>query len=662
MWHFNFFQLLPTIWPGVKLEGPGETSWNYAEAVADGVHDSAGFLFRVCPPSTEAPVATLHHFHEEARKEVGHVKVKTQKKNASRDAHHFLKKWGLCWRVPMTFMNHELTPEVRQVAFIKPVSFFTYLLGKAPELLMGGCRDIVQGQVHLRHFWESYEKCHPDHKIFVGDQRRRETTVPLSLHGDEGRGRKKSNTTIVSMEACIGVDSWAHMVNKRSACDCSSCEANSASVKRTRLAAGGAAVLREFHSNSSCAFQRTNLTENSYLTKYVLAILPVKDLVLLQKLAVEITESLKKLFEEGVVVNGERWYAACVGYKGDLKWHQKCAKFTRSSGSQIKIGAAMCHECQAGLPAYPFEDFNHQPSWAPTMWTIRPYPVEPIWTKIPYERVDAPLEGPSERFFKRDVFHISRVGVLRYFAASCVLLLIKLRYFNERAENDRSTLLMRAHSNFVLFCRTNGRTPALRSFTDALFNCSGWSSYAWINCKASDAAHIVAWIQVLVSGFLNDPLDQAHLQLLELMRSAAMHARAFHALLYDHGAWLPVKCAWVLYHHIHKFQEAYNGLAYLSMREFQYTGFAKTGKFHQLSHVKFDLLQQLLNPGQEWVSSPNLYSCEMNEDVIGKISRLNRKVSSQRSAERTFQLYLTKSKAVHRRFIKSLRQVAASTS
>ena len=591
--------------------------------------------------------------------------MKTAKKNASRDAQHFVKKWGLTWRVPLTFMKHQLTAEIREVAFIRPLNFFVYLLRKAPELLMGGCRDRCQGQVHLQEFWESYEKYHPEHRMFVGDQpsRRWDNTVPLALHGDEGRGKKKSNTTVLSMEVCIGVDSWMEMVKKRSACNCTSCDASSESVKRTRLTAGGPAVLPAFQSNSCCAFQRTNLKQNSFLSKFVLAILPLKDVVLLQKLALEITESLKELFEDGVIVDGQRFFGACVGYKGDLKWHQKCAKFDRSSGSQIKHGAAMCHECQAGLASYPFEDSRHLPAWAPTMWAIRPYPEEPIWTKIPFERVDAPLQGPTEKFFKRDVFHISRVGVLRYYAASCILLLIKLKYFHEQGggPNDRPTCLMRAHASFVFYCRNNGRTPALRSFTDALFNCGGWSTYPWINCKASDTGHIIAWIQVLVSGFKNDPQNEAHVQLLELMRSAAMHARAFHALLYDHGVWLPVKCAWQLYHHIHEFLEAYNGLAYLSLRVYGYTGFSKTGKFHQLSHVKFELRQQLLNPGQQWVCSPNLYSCEMNEDIIGKICRLNRKVSSQRSAERTFQNYLTKSKAVHRRFLESLRRVAAST-
>ena len=40
----------------------------------------------------------------------------------------------------------------------------------------------------------------------------------------------------------------------------------------------------------------------------------------------------------------------------------------------------------------------------------------------------------------------------------------------------------------------------------------------------------------------------------------------------------------------------------------------------------------------------------MNEDIVGKLSRLIRRVSARRASTRALELYLIKSKAVYRRF------------
>ncbi len=48
--------------------------------------------------------------------------------------------------------------------------------------------------------------------------------------------------------------------------------------------------------------------------------------------------------------------------------------------------------------------------------------------------------------------------------------------------------------------------------------------------------------------------------------------------------------------------------------------------------------------------NPQLFGCEMNEDVVGRLSRLSRRVSTHNTSERSLQLYLIKSKAVYRRW------------
>ena len=158
---------------------------------------------------------------------------------------------------------------------------------------------------------------------------------------------------------------------------------------------------------------------------------------------------------------------------------------------------------------------------------------------------------------------------------------------------------------------------------------------------------------MLLTGFLHDLKSESHRLLLETMRSAALEARAFTRMTYSHSLWMPRRCAWTFYHHVHRFLHYYNKAAFLSLRKFQYTGFAKTGKYHMLAHIKTETLELLKNQHVQWLPNPQLWGCEGNEDVVGLLSRLNRRVSARTSTKRTLQLYLMKAKAVHRRFLKN---------
>ena len=277
---------------------------------------------------SEAPAATLHHFASLARQDVGQDLGKDMcRNNASRDAHRFVAKWGLTWRVPFSFIKHEVDGDPNdRIAYISPKSFITFLAEKAPELLFGGCPDQTTGQKHLEAFWGAYRKIHPSHLIYNDqkDGRNFSNTFAIAIHGDEGRGLRKANTTIIMMESVLGVNTWSNMCTKRTATKCDECELDEAMAKRFKVSSGW---IDRSHGDgvSLCQFQATNLKQHSFLTKFVLAALPNKDSDLLEKLSIAIVRDMVSLFEEGVVVRGptgknERWFAACVGMKGDLKW------------------------------------------------------------------------------------------------------------------------------------------------------------------------------------------------------------------------------------------------------------------------------------------------------------------------------------------------------
>ena len=189
-------------------------------------------------------------------------------------------------------------------------------------------------------------------------------------------------------------------------------------------------------------------------------------------------------------------------------------------------------------------------------------------------------------------------------------------------------------------------------FPLSFFNSPSWFTFPWVNCKGSDTSHLLAFVHTMVVGFANDPLKQEHSELLKRMALTASAARNFQKLCYSHGLWLDkARCGACLYKEMNAFVRGYNACAFLSMHQFQFTGFAMTSKYHLICHAKLDILNLLENKDAFWIPNPQTYGCEMNEDVVGKMSRLIRRVDARRASSRALELYLTKSKAVHRRFL-----------
>ena len=258
---------------------------------------------------------------------------------------------------------------------------------------------------------------------------------------------------------------------------------------------------------------------------------------------------------------------------------------------------------------------------------------------------------------RRDIFHNTKLGIFRDFLGGCVLLLCKLGYFHEDdASNKREILLDRMHGHFALWCSAVGKRPGLHSFTPLFFNAPNQNAFGWINCKGSDCSLLLSWIQVLLSGFLRDLKDPAHEDTLLVMLRCAQHAETFTNITYTHGLWLPRRCAAKLYSDMHLFLASYNTLAFWSLHKWQFTAFGMKSKYHMVCHTKWDLLRWLqASPPIQWIPNPQVWGCEMCEDVVGKLSRLSRRVSARLTGRRTLELYLIKCKAVHRRFLSTVK-------
>ena len=119
------------------------------------------------------------------------------RKNAERDAQRRFARLGLSLRLPIrqqSFTGED--GEVVDMHYVSLTDWVRYLL-KTPSLLAGARSETLESQ--CRSFWSMYKWHHPDHKIYQ-DEQKTAATLPLLLYGDEGKGPRRGNYMITTIE------------------------------------------------------------------------------------------------------------------------------------------------------------------------------------------------------------------------------------------------------------------------------------------------------------------------------------------------------------------------------------------------------------------------------------------------------------------------------
>ena len=524
---------------------------------------------------------------------------------------------------------------------MSPVSVFKFLLEKAPEVLLGGM-DRDGGQRLLEAYWGAYRETHGSHKVFTDHEGSLRTVVPICLHGDEGRGVRRGNTCVVTAETVFGLGTCDNIQKGEHYGSCTSCTCTSVNLNEKIKCKTPAANTR------LASFQEFNLKHHCFLTKYLLFVLPneaYKETDLLHTLLEQIYRDLRQLYYEGIYFEKQYWHFALVGLKGDLAWFAKIGNLSRCFKRLADV-APMCHECGAGSATQPFEDCQEYPAWRTSIYATRPWEHQPTFVTVPFD------SSAPEQAIRRDLFHNSKCGVFRDFIGSAVLLLCHLQLFHEPpgegVSNARKVLLQRAHGHFRLFCNGCGLKAALRSFTPDFLNCRKIRMFPWINCKGSDSMILIRWLAVATHGFLTSHPE--HTEILRMIYGAARAARDWMSSLYSHGLWLTRGCAYAIYREGRRFLLQYNALAYESLHGCGFQGFAMKPKVHMLAHTLVDFRSWLDRRDVELIPSPLMWSCESNEDNIGRVSRVSRRMHQASVCTRTLEAYLIKSKALHTQF------------
>ena len=134
----------------------------------------------------------------------GTAQPTSEHSNVARNAYRSIKRWGIAWRVKLDVYNfHCEDGSVLPIHYLHPQKLIEYLVRCHPVVVFG-TPDACKARESLLAFWEGYREYHPTHAAFsLGVPM--EQLIPVVLHGDEGRGKRRSNTTVFSWESPIGI-------------------------------------------------------------------------------------------------------------------------------------------------------------------------------------------------------------------------------------------------------------------------------------------------------------------------------------------------------------------------------------------------------------------------------------------------------------------------
>ena len=357
-----------------------------------------------------------------------------------------------------------------------------------------------------------------------------------------------------------------------------------------------------------------------------------------------LAKEMRILYYEGFQGPCGRVYTGVfVGLKADLKWHTKIGTLTRSYENQGKLqNIPCCHQCLSGTAELPWEDLREVPCWENIIFSTRPWSSDPPLLAVPFDCCF------PEAAYRTDPFHTGKCGILRDMVGSAVFWWIYHSYLGRAG--DLSSKLDAAHLLFRQFCHGVKATPALRSFTKAYYMYKSKKSFPWTNSKGSDTVLLLRWVVDQTITFLNNPIQNEDVQSLRLIRDTASNGLAYYDTLYAHGLFLDRQCAVTLYNYGNKFIAGYCVLAHKSLNDWNLFGLKP--KLHLWRHSLIEI-RKALEAGASLILSPLAWNCEPNEDSIGRLATLSRRLDSRGLSGRILQCYLVKGQLLYRRYKES---------
>ncbi|CAL1155452.1 unnamed protein product [Cladocopium goreaui] len=218
-------------------------------------------------------------------------------KNATRDVTAMLAKSGMAMRVVYTTVEGDAI----ELPIVLPSSWLKVLIEDYPYLLSGYPSNSLGNDLHdqLEAFWTCYAFYQPGHEAFKKSKQELRRTLPLAVHGDEGRYLKKGNFMVCTIETLIGND--AEKKTTKAPCRCHSDPVLS---RYADVAHGHQGDSSFDHFVELASGQHVNDSGNEFLSKFLLfgmsSLVYKKDKGLLTKAFEMVSEDLSMLHNRGL--------------------------------------------------------------------------------------------------------------------------------------------------------------------------------------------------------------------------------------------------------------------------------------------------------------------------------------------------------------------------
>ena len=594
--------------------------------------------------------------------ESAYAATKVHDTHGERDSHRIFRKFGLTLEVPVSKLEVEATADAGPMSLphLKVSHYCKLLLRKYPQLLLGG-RELPEGTTMLYEFWSKYRFFQPEHVVFSRfSQSQLGTVIPIMLHGDKGRGRAKLPILCASWETPFGLPKSL----RDKACRAKPRKKTENGGKPTWSCGKRALHQRvpEVLDDSECPLKLRRLDEEgdaemthnargtTFMSRFLCTAIPSKVFkahpqvveVFLRELKNDLTDLFNTGFQDD---KGQNFYLAIIGVKGDYEWHAECAQFSRS---YFNVGTTRSHEfcpdCLAGSTQVPAFDGAADPAWSRTLHTVSPWSSVPVLNAIPFS--EDPLKGPS--LYRKDPFHTLKYGLLKDVVASSIWLLCQLGFYDFDGDASKSieSRLGRAFSSFSLWLLAEGKSTTLRKFTTNNFHKAKATQHPFIGGKGSDSVTACMYLEFFTKLLLREQ-NPPHEDLLVAILETCQGALDFIGVYHYHGLFLSPTCGAFQLQSGTKLLRGYLYLAHVSLN-MGHKLYALRPKVHFYAHILYDLKVQVERRDPAILNYSGIYNAEANEDFIGRISRISRKVSPKLASKRTIDRYLLACKLVLR--------------
>ena len=530
---------------------------------------------------------------------------KRKTNNSERDCHRLLgKKYRLTLPVRKTFL--ETKDDALKIPFLRIRDWMVFLLqNNCLHILSGLLRPHEQREGDIwEGWWKNFRLQHPDHPVFERERNGQinlRKTFPLLLHGDEGRSRKKLPFLVLNVHSPLG---------------------------------RGTETGLEHASKRKYLKMLPNFVGHSYTNRFLLSAIPksdytAKNAYVFDLLMKTVAEEFKHVSDVGVEYRGERYFAFLISIVGDWPWLQKSGSLERSFLNIPKKSQArerglkgICHMCCAGKDGWPYEQIGtRNPDWWASLLSDPPFDEE----QSPFSVVPH-VQGELPMLWKFDLFHCVHLGIAKNFLGSVLALMSELEPAG--AIDARFELLS---AKYLSWCAANHRTAHCQRITKEHLNWTSTSFYptgSWHKGDLSTSLLLFCEAKFLADGW-ND-------EMLRLAGEAAVALNSCLKILYQGEAWLASDDAERAAELGFKFLRRYGQLATVARRQNRNL-WAVQPKAHACHHIFIEMLHGARRGPTQ---NPICQSVQMDEDFIGKGSRLSRHTSPKTVAERTVDRYL----------------------